>query len=52
MGQPREGFPGRTQIHLGPPGVAKEVGAQFLGRTARLLPDPAVAKHQMLNLPG
>ncbi len=23
---------GRTQFHLGPPGVVKEVGAQFLNR--------------------
>jgi hypothetical protein len=32
----REWVPGRAQIHLGPPGGVKEVGAQFLDRFANL----------------
>lgn len=30
--------PGRAQIHLGPPGGVKEVGAQFLDRFASYIP--------------
>jgi hypothetical protein len=41
-----EMIPGRTQIHLSPPRLAKEVGAQFLGRLARGFPPPARDKHQ------
>jgi hypothetical protein len=36
---------GWTQIHLSPPGVVKEVGAQFLDRTNGLCPVAVGAKH-------